>query len=144
MKIVCLATALVLTSFAHGQDASCPVRVTQVNVETAPQRMSYATFRNVATQPIEALKFNVVYLDKTQDEHPSYGDVSTQGGMKPGKTVNAGWNASYIDYSQGGGGYIIRVDKVLFKDGTAWLPPKDGENPCQYKKVVSSYVMSPY
>ena len=143
MKITCLATALVLMSSAAAQDAACPVEVTHSHVQTA-ERSSWATFRNLTSQPITALKFNVVYLDNVQDAHPTTGDFTTDGGAKPGKTVNYTWTPSYLDYSQGGGGYIIRVDKVLFKDGTTWTPPQGVENPCQYKKVVSSYVMSPF
>jgi hypothetical protein len=145
MKFVFLATALVLLPHLYGQEPTCPVQVKGASIQLRTDMASWVQFRNLTDKRIESVKFNVIYLDKTQDPHPSFGDLVTDTGVKPGKVTYQTWTPSYLNYSQGGGGYIIRVDKILYKDGTAWKAPNDdASNPCLYKKIESSYVASPY
>lgn len=122
----------------------CPVSVHQTSIMLRNDMDSYTQFRNETDKRIEAVKFNVVYLDQVQDEHRSTGDLLTEHGMKPsGGIANVVWRPSFIDYSQGGGGFIIRPEKILFEDGTTWLAPESGPNPCDYRELSKSRVRSP-
>lgn len=136
-----LAVLIVATgSLAWGQ---CPVQVTNFHylnelvgsaVEHGPLGVYYS---NISDREIVGIKFSVVFVDATMDEHNAIGDFGTTHKTKPGKKGRAFWDYPF----PGDGPYAkINVLKVLYADDTKWendsscVPVWDGWYRHKHKK----------
>jgi hypothetical protein len=130
IPVIFLYGFLALSVHSFGQDAaSCPVKISRV-ILSRPDSFSILGLDNLTDRAVSGVKLELVYLDNVKDEHPSVFALVTDG-MKPRKWVNYSWHTSGAEYVRGP--YILRVQKVLYKDDSVWTPTEGAANPCEYR-----------
>jgi hypothetical protein len=122
-------TLMSLAISANAQDqVPCPVKISRV-ILSRPSSISDLGLDNLTDKAISGVKLELVYLDKVKEEHPSMVTIVSDG-MKPRKWTNYSWHTNELEYVRGP--FLLRVQKILYKDDSVWLPPVGFANPCVY------------